>query len=192
MDLQSINLDTESMDWMPGTPLFGPGAVWQGHELVQIKTLSDRRAEGEGVAYIFRFIPPEGKVIRVIAVARSDGHIFNLEGGRGTKLGKKLRLSGNYGLNPRGKPHSAFISTVSTALVIYTSEPDEVRSIRDPAPSPTCVGDADAGPGACWQSRASPRPAARPPGSTPPRSAATASSAAPRTPPRTEGGTRRS
>jgi hypothetical protein len=127
--MQSINLDTEDMDWMPGTPLFGAGAVWQGHDLVQIKTLSDRRTEGEGAAYIFRFTPPEGKVIRVIAVARSDEHIFNLEGGRGTKSGEKLRFSGNYGLHPRGKPHSAFISTETTALVIYTGEPDEVRSI---------------------------------------------------------------
>lgn len=128
--MQSLNLDTETMDWEPATPVFGPGAVWQGRELVRIKTLSDRRTEGEGVAYIFRFTPPEGKVIRVIAVARSDEHIFNLEGGRGTKSGERLRFSGNYGLNPRGKPHSAFIGEETTALVIYTGEPDEVRSIE--------------------------------------------------------------
>lgn len=127
--MQSINLDTEAMDWEPAASVFGPGATWQGHELVRIKTLSDRRAEGEGVAYIFCFTPPAGKVIRVIAVARSDEHIFNLEGGRGTKSGEKLRFSGNYGLNPRGKPHSAFIGTETTALVIYSGEPDEVHSI---------------------------------------------------------------
>jgi hypothetical protein len=127
--MQSINLDTETMDWAPGTSLFGPGAVWQGCELVQIKTLSDRRAEGEGVAYILRFTPPDGKVIRIVAVARSDEHIFNLQGGRGTKSGEKLRFSGDYGLNPRGKPHSALISAETLALVVYTGEPDEVRSI---------------------------------------------------------------
>jgi hypothetical protein len=127
--MQSINLDTEVMEWESGTSLFGPGAVWEGRELVQIKTLSDRRADGEGIAYIFRFNPPEGKVIRVVAVARSDEHIFNLQGGRGTKSGEALRLSGNYGLNPRGKPHSAFIGSETTALVIYTGEPDDVRSI---------------------------------------------------------------
>jgi hypothetical protein len=127
--MQSINLDTEAIEWAPGTPLFGPGAVWEGRELVQIKTLSDRRADGEGAAYIFRFTPPAGKVIRIVAVARSDEHIFNLHGGRATKSGEKLRFSGNYGLNPRGKPHSAFIGAETTALVIYTGEPDDVRSI---------------------------------------------------------------
>jgi hypothetical protein len=127
--MQSINRDTETMDWAPGTSLFGPGAVWEGRALVQIKTLSDRRSEGEGVAYIFRFTPPPGKVIRVVAVARSDEHIFNLQGGRGTKSGEKLRFSGNYGLNPRGKPHSALIGSETMALVVYTGEPDEVRSI---------------------------------------------------------------
>ena len=127
--MQSINLDTEAIAWASGTSLFGPGAVWNGCDLVQIKTLSDRRADGEGVAYLFRFIPPADKAIRIVAVARSDEHIFNLQGGRGTKSGEKLRLSGNYGLNPRGKPHSAFISAETTALVIYTGEPDDVRSI---------------------------------------------------------------
>ncbi len=127
--MQSINLDTETMDWAPGTSLFGPGAVWEGRELVQIKTLSDRRAEGEGIAYIFRFTPPDGKVIRIVAVARSDEHIFNLQGGRGTKSGEKLRFAGNYGLNPRGKPHSAFVSSETIALVVYTGEPDDVHSI---------------------------------------------------------------
>jgi len=127
--MQSIKLDTEAMEWAPGAPLFGPGAVWEGRELVQIKTLSDRRADGEGAAYIFRFTPPAGKVIRIVAVARSDEHIFNLQGGRGTKSGEKLRFSGNYGLNPRGKPHSALIGAETTALVIYTGEPDDVRSI---------------------------------------------------------------
>jgi hypothetical protein len=127
--MQSINLDTDAMEWVSGTPLFGPGAVWEGRELVQVKTLSDRRADGEGAAYIFRFTPPAGKVIRIVAVARSDEHIFNLQGGRGTKSGEKLRFSGDYGLNPRGKPHSAFIGEETTALVIYTGEPDDVRSI---------------------------------------------------------------
>ncbi len=127
--MQSINLDTETMEWASGAWLFGPGAVWEGRELVQIKTLSDRRADGEGAAYIFRFIPPAGKVIRIVAVAQSDEHIFNLQGGRGTKSGENLRFAGNYGLNPRGKTHSAFIGSETTALVIYTGEPDDVRSI---------------------------------------------------------------
>ena len=73
---------------------------------------------------------PEGKVIRIVAVALSDEHIFGLEGGRGTKSGERLRSKGNYGLNPKGKPHSAFISSETVALVIYNGEPDEICSIN--------------------------------------------------------------
>jgi hypothetical protein len=109
--MQSISLSTEEMDWVSGTPFYGPGAVYEGREVVQLKVLSDRRVEGGGIAWLVRFTPPEGKVIRIIAVALSDEHIFGLEGGRGTKSGERLRAEGNYGLNPKGKPHSAFIGT---------------------------------------------------------------------------------
>jgi hypothetical protein len=128
--MQSISLDATKMDWEPGHSLFGDGASFEGRPVVQIKTLSDRRAQGGGTAYLLRFIPPEGKVIKVIATALSDEHIFNLEGGRGTKSGEQLRFPGNYGLNPKGKVHSAFIATESVALVVYTGEPDEVHSVE--------------------------------------------------------------
>lgn len=134
--MQSISLNTEETDWTPGTPFYGPGAVFDGRDVVQLKVLSDRRAEGGGIAWLVRFTPPEGKVIKIVAVALSDEHIFGLEGGRGTKTGERPRARGNYGLNPKGKPHSAFIGTESLSLVIYTGEPDEVRSIEvlDAAP----------------------------------------------------------
>lgn len=128
--MQSISLDAGELDWAPGSPLYGPGAVYAGKDIVQIKVLSDRRGAGGGIAYLLRFTPPEGKVIRIVAVARSDEHIFNLEGGRGTKSGEQLRFPGNYALNPKGKPHSAFIGTESVALVVYTGEPDEIRAIE--------------------------------------------------------------
>jgi hypothetical protein len=128
--MQSINLDATMIDWQPGNSLFGEGASFDGQPIVQIKTLSDRRKEGGGTAYLLHFIPPEGKVIKVIAEALSDEHIFNLEGGRGTKSGEQLRFPGNYALNPKGKVHSAFIGTESVALVVYTGEPDAVRSIE--------------------------------------------------------------
>lgn len=44
--MQSISLNTEDMDWMPGSPFYGPGAVFEGREVVQLKVLSDRRSEG--------------------------------------------------------------------------------------------------------------------------------------------------
>jgi hypothetical protein len=128
--MQSISLNTEEVDWVPGTPFYGPGAVFGGREVVHLKVLSDRRAEGGGIAWLVRFTPPEGKMIKIVAVALSDEHIFGLEGGRGTKSGERVRAKGNYGLNPKGKPHSAFIGTETVALVIYHGEPDEVRSIE--------------------------------------------------------------
>lgn len=127
--MQSVSLNTEDMEWVSGTPFYGPGALFEGRAVVQLKILSDRRADGGGIAWLLRFTPPEGKVIRIIAVALSDEHIFGLEGGRGTKAGGQLRARGNYGLNPKGKPHSAFISTETVALVIYNGEPDEIRSV---------------------------------------------------------------
>ncbi|HTW72476.1 MAG TPA: hypothetical protein VME47_21535 [Acetobacteraceae bacterium] len=127
--MQSVSVNTEDMEWMPGTPFYGPGAVFEGRAVVELKVLSDRRTDGGGIAWLVRFTPPEGKVIRVVAVALSDEHIFGLEGGRGTKAGERLRAKGNYGLNPNGKPHSAFISIETVALVIYNGEPDEIRSI---------------------------------------------------------------
>lgn len=117
----SFALDTTEMEWTSGRPFYGEGAVF--------KLLSDRRAEGGGVAFLVRFIPPEGKVIRIVAIARSDEHTFKPEGGRGTKGGEQLRLPGQYGRNPTGKPHSAFTGTETAALVVYSGEPDKVRSI---------------------------------------------------------------
>jgi hypothetical protein len=128
--MQSISVNTEEMDWTSGVPFYGPGATFDGKDVVQLKILSDRRAEGGGIAWLVRFTPPAGKVIKIVAVALSDEHIFGLEGGRGTKTGERLRAGGNYGLNPKGKPHSAFIGTETVSLVIYNGEPDEIRSME--------------------------------------------------------------
>jgi hypothetical protein len=136
--MQSLNVDVATLEWQPGSPWYGQGAVFEGREVIELKVLSDRRGEGGGVAYLLHFMPPPEKVIKVVAVARSDEHIFTLEGGRGTKSGEKLRFAGQYGLNPTGKPHSALIATDTTALVIYNGEPDEVLSteVIERAPSP--------------------------------------------------------
>jgi len=125
---QSLTVDVDTLAWQPGSPWYGPGAIHDGREVIEFKVLSDRRAEGGGVAYLLHFMPPPGKLIKVVAVARSDEHIVTLEGGRGTKSGEKLRMQGQYGLNPTGKPHSAMISTDTTALVIYTGERDAVHA----------------------------------------------------------------
>jgi hypothetical protein len=121
-------IDSGSMAWTAGSPFFGPSSIYEGRELVMVKILSDRRGEGGGIALLMRFMPPTGKVIRIVAVARSDEHIFGLEGGRGTKSGEQLRFPGHYGLNPMGKAHSAYIGNETIGLVVYTGELDEIRS----------------------------------------------------------------
>ena len=61
--------------------MFGDGAFYDGKPVLEVKTLSDRRAEGGGVAHLLRASPPPGKLIKIVAVARSDEHVFNLSGG---------------------------------------------------------------------------------------------------------------
>ena len=96
---------------------------------MQLKVLSDRRSEGGGIAWLARFSPPPGKLIKIVATALSDEHVFNLEGGRSTKSGAPARASGGYTLNPKGQPHSALIATETVSLVIYRGEPDEIVSL---------------------------------------------------------------
>ena len=89
-----------------------------------------RLGEGGGIAWIARFRPPEGKLIKIVANALSDEHILNLEGGRGTKSGTPVRAASGYGLNTTGQPHSAFIGVETTSFILYTGEPDEIVSLE--------------------------------------------------------------
>ena len=99
--------------------------------------IASRHADGQHVTSrapidpaTFQFTPPPGKLIRIVATALSDEHIFSLQGGRSTKSGQRAQGSGGYGLNPKGQPHSAMISAETTALVIYAGEPDEIKSME--------------------------------------------------------------
>ena len=76
-----------------------------------------------------RFQPPPGKLIKIVATALSDEHVFALQGGRGTKSGQPAQGAGGYSLNPQGQPHSAMIGRETVSLVIYSGEPDEIKSI---------------------------------------------------------------
>ena len=128
--MPTIRTNPDDVAWNPCTEMFGDGAFYEGKSIIEAKTLSDRRSDGGGIAYLLRFRPPEGKLIKVVAVALSDEHVFNLGGGRATKSGQPVTASGGYSLNPKGQPHSAMIATETTALVIYTGEPDEVKSVE--------------------------------------------------------------
>jgi hypothetical protein len=127
--MASIHVDYNAMDWSSAVEFYGPAAVYEGRDIVQLKVLSDRRAEGGGIAWLVRFQPPAGKLIRIVATALSDEHVFGLQGGRSTKSGQPAQGSGGYGLNPKGQPHSAMISRETVSLVIYAGEPDEIKSM---------------------------------------------------------------
>jgi hypothetical protein len=128
--MPTIRTDYEAVPWLPCTEMFGTAALYDGNPIIEAKTLTDRRAEGGGISYLLRFRPPQGKLIKVVAVARSDEHIFNLDGGRATKAGQPVAASGGYSINPKGQPHSAMIAAETPALVIYMGEPDDVTSVE--------------------------------------------------------------
>ena len=133
----SIHVDIDELEWMPGSAKYGAVAIHDGKEIIQSKILSDRRAEGGGLALLSRVSPPPGKLVKIVAVARSDEHVINLEGGRGTKSGQPARGAGGYTLNSEGQVHSALIGTETLSLVVYRGEPDQNISfeVLDAAPA---------------------------------------------------------
>lgn len=128
--MASMHVDYTTVEWTSAVPFYGPAAVHDGKEVVQLKVLSDRRSEGGGIAWLVKFTPPPGKLIKIVATALSDEHIFSLQGGRSTKSGQRAQGAGGYGLNPKGQPHSAMIAAETMALVIYAGEPDEIKSME--------------------------------------------------------------
>jgi hypothetical protein len=128
--MASLHVDYTTMEWTSGVPFYGPAAVHEGQEVVRLKVLSDRRADGGGIAWLVKFTLPPGKLIKIVATALSDEHIFSLQGGRSTKSGQRAQGAGGYGLNPKGQPHSAMIAAETVALVIYAGEPDEIKSME--------------------------------------------------------------
>ena len=128
--MASTRIDYSEMEWASAVPFYGPAAVHQGKDIVQLKVLSDRRGEGGGIAWLVKFTPPQGKLIKIVATAMSDEHVFSLQGGRSTKSGQPAQGSGGYGLNPKGQPHGAMIAQETMALVIYNGEPDRIDSME--------------------------------------------------------------
>jgi len=125
--MKAYKIPTETIDWEPGPELFGQRCVVDGTPVAWTRLLSDRRPQGAGVAYLLRFSPPAGKLIRIVAVARSDEHIYILEGGHCNKMGEPIAHPGAYGINAEGRPHSAFFAAETIALAIYRGEPDDVQ-----------------------------------------------------------------
>src|SRR5215472_5130670 len=128
--MASTHVDIENAPWTSGVPFYGPAAVYEDKDIVQLTILSDRRPEGGGIAWLAKFSPPPGKLIKIVATALSDEHVFNLAGGRVRNDAERARSSGGYTLNPQGQPHSALIGTETVSLVIYRGEPDEIVSME--------------------------------------------------------------
>lgn len=128
--MASEHVDVATREWTSGVPFYGPAAVHEGKEIVQLKVLSDHRQRGGGIAWLVKFSPPPGKLIKIVATALSDEHVFSLEGGRSTKSGRPTSISGGYSLNPKGQPHSAMFASESISLVVYAGEPDEINSLE--------------------------------------------------------------
>lgn len=99
----SIHVDIDNLEWTPGSAKYGAAAIHDGKEIIQSKILSDRRKEGGGLALLSKVSPPPGKLVKIVAVARSDEHVFNLEGGRATKSGQPVRSAADYTLNSEGR-----------------------------------------------------------------------------------------
>lgn len=121
---------TTAMEWAPGSALYGHASIHDGRELVHVKVLADRRADGGGIAFLVKFTPPQGKLIKLVAVARSDEHVYLLEGGYCNKSGTQLRFPGDYAFNPTGHPHSAFVGMQVVSLVVYTGDTDQIRTFE--------------------------------------------------------------
>src|ERR1700741_5626350 len=88
--MTSIHVDPDRIEWTPGTAYKGPDALYQGQEVFYRKVLSDRRQEGGGLAVLSKICPPPGKMVKTVAIARSEEHVFNLRGGRVNKSGKPI------------------------------------------------------------------------------------------------------
>lgn len=123
--MPSIHVDLDNLEWRPGSAKYGAVALHEGKEILESAILSDRRAEGGGLALLSKVSPPPGKIVKIVAIARSDEHVFNLTGGRSTKSGKPVRAADDYTLNPEGQVHSVLIGTETLSLVIYRGDSDE-------------------------------------------------------------------
>src|SRR5215203_730427 len=115
--MASQRIDYNTMELSSAVPFYGPATFHDGRDIIQLNVLSDRRQDGGGIAWLVRFTPPPGKLIKIVATALSDEHIFGLQGGRSTKSGQPAQGRGAYGLKPKGQPHSAMIAQETMALV---------------------------------------------------------------------------
>ena len=129
METDAIFIRTPEASWTPASSIYGESVMYDGKDIVFVKQVTKRLENGKGVAYLIKFIPPEGKMIRTVAVARSDEHVYILEGGHCHRNGEQKLFPGDYVLNPEGHPHANLANIETVALVICTGATDEVKEI---------------------------------------------------------------
>jgi hypothetical protein len=122
--MASMRVDYTTMEWSSAVPFYGPAAVYDNKDIVQLKVLSDRRPEGGGIAWLVRMMPPTGKLIKIVAVALSDEHIFSLQGGRSKRAvmgsiprAAAQRRSPATGACDRGEPDDPLLEVVDKPRV---------------------------------------------------------------------------
>jgi mannose-6-phosphate isomerase-like protein (cupin superfamily) len=129
LETDAISIRTPEASWTLASSIYGESVMYNGKDIVFVKQLTNRLEKGKGVSYLIKFIPPEGKMIRTVAVARSDEHVYILEGGHCYRNGEQRLFPGDYVLNPEGHPHAALVNIETVALVICTGATDEVKEI---------------------------------------------------------------
>ena len=129
METDAVFIRTPDMDWTPASSIYGESVLYGDREIVFVKQLTNRIEKGKGVAYLIKFLPPEGKMIRTVAVARSDEHVYILEGGHCYRNGERRFFPGDYILNPECHPHAALVNIETVALVICTGKADDIKEI---------------------------------------------------------------
>lgn len=125
MPTKQILIRERDIDWTKGSAILGDKCLYEGSELAYFKILSDKRKEGKGIAYLIKFVPPEGKMIKTVAKARSEENVYITKGNMRDKRGEIKMVEGDYALNETGHPHSQFVFEESIALVICSGEIDE-------------------------------------------------------------------
>jgi hypothetical protein len=81
-NMASTHVEVAAAEWTSGQPFYGPGAVYDGKDIVQLKVLSDRRAEGGGIAWLARFSPPTGKLVKIASATQRQLGLAGLRMGR--------------------------------------------------------------------------------------------------------------
>lgn len=126
MSTIQILIRENDAEWIKGSSMLGEKALHKDEELVYFKILYDKRKEGKGIAYILKFIPPAGKMIKTVAKAMSEENVYIISGSMRNKRGEITMTPGDFALNETGHPHSQFVAEESAALVVCSGDKDEL------------------------------------------------------------------